>query len=487
VKRRKALQNLGLGLSGAVLLPSIFGSCKREKELATLVKLDGNKFDGEVAIVGAGVCGLYLADILQTLGIRVKVYEASDQVGGRIKSLNFQSVSDYPNSPKMISDFPIELGAETIIGTNSIIGKIYQELRVPTTEFIPEKSLYILDNIAKTSSKWSSDPDFFAVMNFISQINQYTSSAKTVKQMATDNGITERGMQLLGSIIGNSYGADIDVLGIGLIGEEFKSRDGDAKILGLNSNSMQSLVISRFHSILPRIITGTKITSIDYSGKTINLLSSDGVAFQADLVVCTTPISILKNGNISFTPKLPSKFMASLDKFGMSPAIRVVLEFTTNFWGAEPPYIFGSPNFPEYFSCGVNRGELNRTLSTTIYGQRAEELSKEGVDIVSEIIKDLDSRFRGQATRYIRKDSSTLDINFILENWGKNPNILGCFSYPLAGATINDRKNLGEPIEDKLFFAGEATDVTGWAGTVNGALASAERVSALVTEVIKKL
>ncbi|NOT75494.1 MAG: hypothetical protein HOP08_11225 [Cyclobacteriaceae bacterium] len=60
----------------------------------------------------------------------------------------------------------------------------------------------------------------------------------------------------------------------------------------------------------------------------------------------------------------------------------------------------------------------------------------------------------------------------------------GGFSYPLAGATNEDRKTLCKPISDKLFFAGEATDVTGQAGMINGALASAERV---VEDVVKSI
>ena len=39
-------------------------------------------------------------------------------------------------------------------------------------------------------------------------------------------------------------------------------------------------------------------------------------------------------------------------------------------------------------------------------------------------------------------------------------------------------------VNDKIFFAGEATDGTGDAGTVSGALLSAERVAQEVVEVI---
>ena len=50
-------------------------------------------------------------------------------------------------------------------------------------------------------------------------------------------------------------------------------------------------------------------------------------------------------------------------------------------------------------------------------------------------------------------------------------------SYLRPGGSNQDRVNLSLPVGDLLFFAGEATDTVGEAGTVNGALQSAERVA----------
>lgn len=45
-------------------------------------------------------------------------------------------------------------------------------------------------------------------------------------------------------------------------------------------------------------------------------------------------------------------------------------------------------------------------------------------------------------------------------------------------------KNLSLPLADKLYFAGEATDIEGESGTVSGALNSAVRV---VEEIVKSI
>ena len=75
-------------------------------------------------------------------------------------------------------------------------------------------------------------------------------------------------------------------------------------------------------------------------------------------------------------------------------------------------------------------------------------------------------------------------IIYIIKDWSKDEFIKGGYSYPLASATANDRLALSKPVNNKLFFAGEATDTKGDAGTVSGALSSAERVS---EEVVKSI
>ena len=46
---------------------------------------------------------------------------------------------------------------------------------------------------------------------------------------------------------------------------------------------------------------------------------------------------------------------------------------------------------------------------------------------------------------------------------------------------MNNRKSLAQPLGDQIFFAGEATDVSGDSGTINGALLSAERAAGELT------
>jgi monoamine oxidase len=61
-----------------------------------------------------------------------------------------------------------------------------------------------------------------------------------------------------------------------------------------------------------------------------------------------------------------------------------------------------------------------------------------------------------------------------LHDWPADPLSRGAYSYETV-ASQGARAQLAKPVEDTLFFAGEATDTSGQASTVAGALASGQR------------
>ena len=62
-------------------------------------------------------------------------------------------------------------------------------------------------------------------------------------------------------------------------------------------------------------------------------------------------------------------------------------------------------------------------------------------------------------------------------DWGRDPFARGAYSYVGVGGG-DARAALAAPVDDTLFFAGEATSTDGQGGTVNGALETGERAAA---------
>jgi monoamine oxidase len=61
-------------------------------------------------------------------------------------------------------------------------------------------------------------------------------------------------------------------------------------------------------------------------------------------------------------------------------------------------------------------------------------------------------------------------------DWQSDPFSRGAYSYGKVGSD-GAQQALGSPVENVLFFAGEATDVSGHNGTVHGAIASGYRAA----------
>lgn len=486
MKRRKALRQIGLGLSAGVVMPQILASCLKKDPGPEV------PFNGNVVIIGAGASGLYAADILNSKGIKVSVLEAASQIGGRIQSFrNSNGITDslvFDTKNRTIADFPVELGAEIVFGTDSSWGKVISNLNLTTVPLeASATNKFIIDNKAMAAADLQSDSEFLEAQRFVSALPSYSGSSVTVK---TATGAGSRTQGILNSQIGNFYGTTNEKLGISLLSQDLKTRSHDGKVFTMKANPMQDILLSRFSDVQSLVETNKQVTAINYGSDPIVITLKDGSQVQASKLILTVPISVLKSGGISFSPALPADMTSSLSRMGMDPTLRVILDFKKNFWGENSGFIWGGTTAPQYFSAGIGRSEFYRTMSITINGAKAAELSAKTPDLmIADILAELDGLYAGQGTLYIRRNLDTADPNvnkiiYIIKDWSKDPFIKGGYSYPLASATVTDRITLGKPISNKLFFAGEATDIKGDAGTVSGALSSAERVSA---EVVKSI
>ncbi|HNP07853.1 MAG TPA: NAD(P)/FAD-dependent oxidoreductase [Cyclobacteriaceae bacterium] len=473
MKRRKLLKQLGFGLSGGLLLPHLLTSCSKDDPGPEV------PYDGDVVVIGAGAAGMYTADILKAKGIKVTVLEAGNQIGGRVRSLRNQK--DLVNLS--VADFPVELGAEVIYGSDSIWGTNLKNFAVNTIDIDEASSdRYLIDNIAKLAEEWDIDGDFVNAQNFVESLKNFSGSGVTVEQAAA--GLPARVKALINSQVGNLYGSSNANVGMAGLSEALQARDHDGARLALKTNPMQDFLIFRFDQVRDLVQLNTQVTSIDSTGDKVLITDANGNQIETNKVVVTVPLSILKQNVISFSPGLPGAMTSAMGRIGMDHSIRVVIDFKKNFWGETTGWLWGGESIPNCFSAGVGRSEFNQTLSITINGPKAVELSAQGPDMVNTILAELDVIYNGQATAFVRRDFDTSGVLSIIQDWGKDEFIRGGYSYPMASATLEDRKNLGIPIGDKIFFAGEATDVSGDAGTINGALASAERVA---EEIVKSI
>jgi monoamine oxidase len=506
VKRREALKNLGMGVTAGLVVPAWLTACSSDEPGPEV------KYDGVVGIVGAGAAGLAVADYLISKGVKVKIFEASGRIGGRIKSIK-------PSDPiynELAADFHVELGADRIFGTDSEFGNLIKLLKVPTTKFREEptsaQDYYIINGDYFSQAEAEARGDFQALKAFKETgLAAYTGGGSVQTAAAASSDM--QGM--VNSWLGNAYGSSADRIGANAMGEALALITHDKKEFMLVTNPISDVLTSKYAKALKRVTLNSAVKAVNYSDAGIvRLTVLDTVAntestVEVTKLVVTSPVTVLKNPSlISFSPALPASKTGALSRIGMDASIRIILEFTRNNFfekpdgtGPVPAFIYGGVECPSYFFSGAGRSDKNLTVSLTINGAKAKEYSDllgpepdigESYDslvvqsILDEILDEMDVVFDGKASLNIRKrfpDEGGTIIS-VIKDWTAVPYILGGQSYPLVGGTNEDRVALAEPIDNKIFFAGEATDFTGEFGTISGALKSGERAAEEVVAAI---
>jgi len=210
----------------------------------------------------------------------------------------------------------------------------------------------------------------------------------------------------------------------------------------------------------------------------------------ARAVVITLPLGVLTAaphdaGAIRVVPELSSKG-ALYSSLATGHVMKVLLHFREAFWETMTPTRPSAPALSYLFT----PDELFRTWWTSyplvaplltgwIGGPRAMPLAHEtDASVVGHALESLAGALRVPLT-----DVEALLESAHLHNWSRDPFSRGAYSYVRVGG-VEVPRQLGEPVAETLFFAGEATNAEGHTGTVHGALATGYRAADEVAQVL---
>jgi lysine-specific histone demethylase 1 len=194
-------------------------------------------------------------------------------------------------------------------------------------------------------------------------------------------------------------------------------------------------------------------------------------SYLCDAVLITVPLGVLQKRSIYFNPPLPQWKIDAIDRLGMGVLNKLVLTFPYVFWDNEMDY-FGSLHEQSerrghhYLFWNMYPCIAEPVLVALFAGNAAHELENEELD---NILTDTMN-----ALRNIFGSDIPNPVKYLKTNWFSDPFATGTYSYIKVGSTGNDMDTLSMPVEEKLFFAGEAT----WRchpSTVLGALLSGLR------------
>tara|TARA_B100000809_G_scaffold130660_1_gene128481 strand:- start:13881 stop:14216 length:336 start_codon:yes stop_codon:yes gene_type:complete len=86
----------------------------------------------------------------------------------------------------------------------------------------------------------------------------------------------------------------------------------------------------------------TKVLNIDYSQDKIKIETTNGT-YEADQVLVTVPLGILKKKVITFTPALPKITQRAIHNLEMGSINKFLLIWDSKFWDTEAQYIGYTP------------------------------------------------------------------------------------------------------------------------------------------------
>jgi monoamine oxidase len=428
-----------------------------------------SRADHEILIVGAGAAGLAAAAEIARRGGSALVLEARDRIGGRCRSRHIPGVP-----------VPIELGAEFIHGRADAIRSLLA--RTAGVVVDAPRRPWILKN-GKLVPR----------ADFLSQVQAAMAASRLARRDVSFDDYLERELRprlsqdacTFARMLVQGYDAadPARVSARSIVEEWTREASGNdlARPLGGYGALLDRLYASLAGApVAIRLQTAVRAVSWKRGAVHIDALSGGRIVrFSARRAIVTLPLGVLqcrarKPGAVCFDPPLKRKETA-LRSLGAGAVIKVVLQFRTAFWESlengrySDASFFHAPElpFPTLWTPLPMRAPL---LVAWAGGPHAVRMA--GMSDARLVQCALDSVNRLFGHRH----PEARPVAAYVHDWQSDPFARGAYSSVLVGG-LRARRTLAASVESTLYFAGEATDSEGEAGTVAGALQSGERAA----------
>lgn len=463
LSRRRFLRLASMGALGLAAAPSLMlGGCSddEEEDPQPATPVDPAKV-GSVAIIGAGAAGLQAAADLIAQGVEVKIYEAGESWGGRVRSLT------------RWANFPVELGAEEVHGVDSILGGYVRQAGARYVDSV-ETSYVFLPPFLLSERQAGNKPDFARAQDIyeeIEEMDEYGGGEMSFYDYVRSKGAADSALPWLNAVLANEYGTSLRRIGVkARFDAEENWRDLGADAM-LADQSMQEVLQRAFAGVLSRVQASTPIVSVSFAEENkVELRDKQGRVYEHRRVIVAVPLAVLKANKIAFEPGLSDAHRNAIARLGMDAGMKVILRFRRGFWQPATGSIYATGPAPEYWTTALGRSSDDRYLTAFVMGEAAESLRAAGETAgVQSLLQDLDAMYGpGKATDNLE--------DHIWMDWAAEEWIGGAYSYPAVGSS-GAPLAFEQPLRDSVFFAGEHTHTGGHFGTVHGALETGQRAA----------
>jgi [histone H3]-N6,N6-dimethyl-L-lysine4 FAD-dependent demethylase len=287
-----------------------------------------------VLVVGAGLAGLAAARQLLRFGLRVLVLEGRARPGGRVYTTRLGG-----------HKAAVELGGSVITGIHANpLGVLARQLGVPLHKVRDRCPLYYPDGrTVETRMDRTTDLVFNTLLEHATKLRE--SLGEAAERISLGEAIeklrrlyhvarTEEERMLL-----DWHLANLEFSNAGCLSElslahwdqddPYEMGGDHCFLAGGNTRLVHALcdgVPVLYEKTVKRIEHGSDGVSVTVEG---------GQVFQADMVLCTIPLGVLKSGSVVFDPELPDQKLGAIQRLGFGLLNKVAMVFPHVFWDEE--------------------------------------------------------------------------------------------------------------------------------------------------------
>lgn len=428
---------------------------------------------GRIVVIGAGLAGLTVADELQRRGFDVCVLEARNRVGGRCHTVDGVDMGAHwihGTEGNPITGLARRLGRPTVfVGGDSTFtgGWDAVEIRGPgaTTRDEHDK----LAGLLAADTMWdelevfrrdliATGDDDVSIGHAVDELRRsgrLPDSSEDINwhlelHAREDAGCGSNELSL------RSWDEGVDVYGY-----------GDSVLAGGFGPLAEALADSL------DVRLGITVRSIDWHLPHAVVISTDDGVIEAESVVVTVPLGVLKAGSIEFLPALPAHKQAAIDRLGVGVLAKLILRFDEVWW-REDQYVLGVSGAPieRWPTVVINTAATHRdpVLVVLAGGDLGRWIESATTADVDQFTQDLLVEVFGVGV------PNPLSVE--RTEWSIDPHACGSYSAMVVGSSAADIRILAEPC-GSMYFAGEATSEGNWA-TAHGAVLSGRREAARI-------
>lgn len=447
-------------LQGALAAPIVVSTSACER---------GNLIEpgARIIVVGAGFAGIAAARDLDAAGYEVIVLEARGRVGGR--ALSDESLG-----------LPIDMGAswlhfgdrnplapfarESGIAFNvsdyenaTIFGK--DGLKAPAAEVFANVAIdeRLEGALLWPYLRWRAGQMFGA-----------SGSGRTVNdvwQEAVHGHVAPLDEAAFRIILETQFAAPLDEVAVEVF---FQDEEALPKGELFLTGGMQNLAAWLARGLDIRF--GQDVRAIRWTADNATV-ETDAHNMECAGVVLTCSVGVLKSGDIALDPGLPKAHREVLDRLDMGLLNKIALRFPTPQWlNNEEFAVLTEGSLPSIVvNHHVYSGEP--ILLALTGGKTAQLLEEQNADTsVAALIRGIEA---ATGKRLIEPE------DYAVWSWGTDPFALGSYVHHVPGANLAEGETLAEPVDRRLFLAGEALAGENY-GTVAGAWLSGRRAAASI-------